>query len=85
MKKLPTVLATISHARNPNWISEVTECGRFIDTTGYYLPPFEAEVEVLTVHFNTGKMQVRWVDPFEKKVLTYNIPNDAFLAKYPLP
>ncbi len=86
LKKLPTVLATIGHARNPNWVSgKLTPCGRFVDTTDYYLPPFEAEVEVMTVHYNTGKMRVRYVDPFEKRVLTYDIPNDAFLDKYPLP
>ncbi len=38
------------------------------------------EVEVLTVHFATGKMRVRWVEDGTKHV--YDILNDEFLEKY---
>jgi hypothetical protein len=82
-RKLPTATATIRFVRNPNWVREAGEDGLITNMDTYYLEPFEAEVEVLTVHFRTRKMRVRYVSP-DGTIDTFDTDADNFFAKYPI-
>ncbi len=82
---LPTVMIILERVRNPSWKKVYTdETEKHYNMHGYWLPPFEAEVEVLSVHFSTGKMRVRLKSPAFKDVIIREVSNDSFLLKYPL-
>lgn len=83
-RKLPTVLVVLDRVRNPAWKKVYTdETEKHYNMNGYYLPPFEIEAEVLTVHYNTGKMRIRVKSPAFKDVIIREVSNEPFLLKYP--